>query len=174
VDWIGDQFGAFFGFSPNGSAATKTEEYPLRVHVYQTKWQKHPGGAVEGEGRANLFEHGQPRAFDYTFQCSELFRASMGWETYPAKWKTRDGELEMQIPVAGKPGESKECTLKVVMKKDAAYYKRNGQLNEEPASAFKAWMEKHNYDPEHGKERPTGMGTKGLGTKGLGTKGLRD
>lgn len=146
------------------AAGANIADYPLRVHVYQTRWQKHPGGEVEGEGRANLFEHGQPRAFDYTFRCSELFRASMGWETYPARWKTRDGELELLIPVAGKPGESHGCPLKVVMKKDAAYYKRNGQLNEEPAAVFKAWMEKHNYDPEHGKNQPTGL-EQGPGTR---------
>ena len=131
-------------------------DYPLRVHVYQTRWQKHPGGAVDGEGRANLFEKGQPRAFDYSFNCSELFRASMGWETYPAKWLKHDGELDMLIPVEGKPGEHRECLLKVVMK-NAAYYKRNGQLNEEPAAVFKTWMEKHNYDPEHGKNQPSGL-----------------
>ena len=113
-------------------------------------------GVVDGEGRANLFEGGQPRAFDYTFNCSELFRASIGWETYPAKWRKRDGELEILVPVMGKPGEHRGCTLKVVMK-NAAYYKRNGQLNEEPAPVFKAWMEKHNYDPEHGKNVPTGL-----------------
>ena len=68
--------------SPNALGATAAD-FPLRVHVYQTRWQKHPGGAAEGEGRANLFEHGQPRGFNYSFKCSELFRASMGWETYP-------------------------------------------------------------------------------------------
>ena len=115
--------------------------------------------SYEKEGRANLFEQSQPRAFDYTFSCSELFRASVGWETYPAKWRKKDGELAMLIPVAGTPGESKECTLRVVMKKDAAYFRRNGQLNEEPVSVFKTWMEKHNYDPEHGEKQPTGLST---------------
>lgn len=144
-------------FVTRALADTKTpSDYPLRVHVYQTRWQKHPGGAVDGEGRANLFEKGQPRAFDYSFSCSELFRASMGWETYPARWRKRDGELEMLVPVAGKPGEHRECVLKVVMK-NAAYYKHSGQLNEEPAAVFKEWMEKHNYDPEHGKNQPTGL-----------------
>ncbi|HEY3628501.1 MAG TPA: hypothetical protein VGL00_19590 [Terracidiphilus sp.] len=151
-------FAVLLGFQDRALAApAHPADYPLRVHVYQARWQKHPNGEVDGEGRANLFEQGQARAFDYTFTCSELFRASMGWETYPARWRRKDGELEMQIPVAGKPGESRECLLKVVMKKDAAYYKRNGQLNEEPSSVFKSWMEKHNYDPEHGKNQPTGL-----------------
>ena len=138
------------------AASDSPADYPLRVHVYEQKWNKHPNGSADGDGRANLFEHGQPRALDYTFNCAELFRASMGWETYPAKWRKKDGELDLLVPVMGKPGAHSVCTLKVVMK-DAAYYKRNGQLNEEPAAVFKEWMEKHQYDPEHGKNQPTGL-----------------
>lgn len=138
------------------AAQNSPSDYPLRVHVYEQKWHKHPNGAVDGEGRANLFEHGQPRALDYSFTCSQLFRASMGWETYPARWRTKDGELEILVPVMGKPGAHSACTLKVVMK-PVAYYKLDGKLNEEPASVFKDWMQKHNYDPEHGKNQPTGM-----------------
>ena len=132
------------------------DDYPLRVHVYEVQWHKHPGGYVDGEGRANLFEGGKPRAFDYMFNCSELFRSSMGFETYPARWRKHDAELEILTPVMGKAGVQSECTLKVAMK-EAAYYKLNGKLNEEPVSEFKAWMEKHNYDPEHGKNQPTGL-----------------
>ena len=147
----------FSAISPRANAAAPSPaDFPLRVHVYQTKWQKQPRG-FEGEGRANLFEHGQARGFDYTFSCPEPFRASIGWETYPAKWRTRDGELLILVPVAGRPGAHSECLLKVVMKKDVAYYRRNGQLNEEPASVFKEWMEKHQYDPEHGKNQPAGL-----------------
>jgi hypothetical protein len=138
------------------AAANSPAEFPLRVHVYETRWQRHPNGEVTGEGRADLFEKGQPRGFDYTFKCSELFRASIGWETYPARWRRRD-ELEIQVPVAGKPGQSRACSLSVVMKKDVAYFRQNGRLNEEPSSVFKSWMEKHSYDPEHGKNKPTGV-----------------
>lgn len=132
-------------------------DYPLRVHVYETKWHFHPDGRADGVGRANLFEHGEPRAFDYTFNCSQLFRHSMGYETYPAKWRKRNGELEILGPVPGQPSQFRECILEVVMK-DAAYYTTpGGKLHEEPASVFKTWMEKHNYDPEHGKNMPSGM-----------------
>lgn len=146
------------GLAP-ATAGAENPAFPLRVHVYQTRWETHPGGNVDGQGRANLFENGQPRGFDYTFHCSELFRASMGWETYPARWRKRNAELEIRVPVPGKPGTSNACTLEVVMK-NAAYSKHNGQLKEEPASEFKAWMVKHNYDPEHGKDQPTGLDRK--------------
>ena len=144
------------GLSLAEVAKPNPADYPLRVHVFETRWQKHPGGDVGGEGRANLFERGQPRAFDYTFNCSRWFRASMGWQTYPARWRKRDGELEMLAPEMGTPGAFTECTLKVAMK-NAAYYKHNGQLKEEPVAVFKDWMEKHNYDPERGKNEPTGL-----------------
>jgi hypothetical protein len=138
------------------AAPNSLADYPLRVHVYEQQWHKHPNGSVEGNGRANLFEQGRPRGFDYSFNCPELFRSSMGWETYPAKWRGKDGELEMLVPVMGKAGERRQCILKVVMK-EGAYYKHNGQLNEEPAPVFKEWMQKHQYDPEHGKNQPIGL-----------------
>jgi hypothetical protein len=56
----------------------------------------------------------------------------------------------------GKPGAMHPCELKVTMK-DFAYYRRSGSLYTEPAGIFKQWMEKHHYDPEHGKNQPTDL-----------------
>jgi hypothetical protein len=53
----------------------------------------------------------------------------------------------------GKPGEMSSCDLKVEMK-ETVYFRHNGSLNEESAAAFKAWMKKHDYDPEHGRNLP--------------------
>ena len=39
--------------------------------------------------------------------------------------------------------------------KDFTYYSHNGTLGTEPVEAFKQWMTKHDYDPEHGKDTPT-------------------
>lgn len=40
------------------------------------------------------------------------------------------------------------------MKESVAYYEHHGHVQEEPIEAFKHWMEKHQYDPEHGKDVP--------------------
>jgi len=95
----------------------------------------------------------EPRGFDFSYHCGERLMVSHGYETYPARWKKPGQTLEILQPVFGKPGAFESCELKVEMK-ESAYYKHNGLLNEEPAAVFKAWMEKRQYDPEHGKTEP--------------------
>lgn len=137
-------------------------DYPLRIHVFEVNWHSHYRysnlESVDGEGRANLYENGAPHAFDFAYtMCSQRFRGNMGYETYMARWKKTGRELEVLLPVMGKPGQTDACELKIVMKDTAAYFRRNGLLGEEPASVFKDWMAKHEYDPEHGKDLPVNL-----------------
>jgi hypothetical protein len=55
------------------------------------------------------------------------------------------------------------CELWVEMK-DFAYYKHDGMVDTEPATAFKEWMEKSQYDPEHRKNEPITSGPEPAGT----------
>jgi len=132
-------------------------DFPLRVHVFGYNGHSHYyAGAldmVDGEGRANLFENGEPKGFDFSYQCADRLRVSAGYETYMARWKKPGRVLEILLPEFGKPGAGEGCELKVLMK-DTAYTRHNGMLGEEPAAEFKAWMVKHDYDPEHGKNEP--------------------
>lgn len=133
-------------------------DYPFRVHIYQVGGVSHYGqtrtlDVVDGEGRANLFENGEPRGFDFSYRCQERLRGSAGYETYLARWKKQNQTLEILLPQFGKPGAYDSCELKVLMK-DAVYYRHNGSLDEEPAAKLKAWMEKVQYDPERGKNEP--------------------
>jgi hypothetical protein len=134
-------------------------DYPLRVHIFQHNSHSHyyrqtqTLESVDGEGRANLYENGEPRGFDYSYRCGERLRNSPGFETYLARWKKRDQTLEILLPKMGKPGAADACELHVDMK-DFAYFRHNGQVDTEPGTAFKQWMEKHQYDPEHGKDDP--------------------
>lgn len=132
-------------------------DYTLRVHVFQVSTHSHYRQGVldyvDGEGRANLFENGQPRGFDFGFRCRERLMTSAGYETYLARWKKAGKEVEILLPVMGRPGAGQSCGLKVVMK-EGVYYRHSGALEEEPVATFKAWMESHQYDPEHGKNEP--------------------
>jgi hypothetical protein len=133
-------------------------EYPLRVRIYQEGGVSHYYDrsleTVDGEGRANLFENGEPRGFDFSYRCQERLRTSAGSETYPARWRKQNQTLEILLPQFGKPGAYDACELKVLMKADAVYHRHNGLLGEEPAAKYKQWMEKVQYDPEHGKNEP--------------------
>jgi hypothetical protein len=137
-------------------------DYPLRVHINQFNSYSHYWGygntqnldVVDGEGRANLFENGEPRGFDFKYRCGERLRGSAGHETYPARWKKQDKVLEILLPQFGKPGAYDACDLEVIMKENTVYVRTNGVLHEEPAAKYKEWMVKHQYDPEHGKNEP--------------------
>jgi hypothetical protein len=134
-------------------------DYPLRVHVVQNTNRTHYHDRivdyVDGEGRADLYENSQPRGFDYGFRCNDRVRLSEGHETYPARWKKPGSVLEILQPVMGKPGAVWSCDLKVEMKENIVFVRHNGLVEEQPAAKFKEWMDKRQYDPEHGKNEPT-------------------
>ena len=138
-------------------AGVHLTDYPLRVHIHTVSQHSHYMRGmlnfVDGEGRANLFENGEARGFDYSFRCGQRLMTSPGYETYPARWKKRGKELDMLRPIMGRPDAAGSCVLKVEMK-DGAYFRHNGALEEEPVVMFKEWMAKHEYDPEHGRNEP--------------------
>ena len=141
------------------SAESKNpSDYPLRLHIFnrsQTSFYQHRElEESKGEGRANLFANGEVHAIDFNFACENNLRPSLGFDTYPAKWKKPGKELVVLLPVFGKSGSFFTCNLQTDVK-DFAYYSRNGQINQETSADFKAWMVKHQYDPEHGKNEPT-------------------
>jgi hypothetical protein len=153
---------------PAYAGKSNPADFPLRVHIFMFNGYSHyyrPGGGastsldeVDGEGRANLYENSLPRGFDFSYQCSRRLMVSPGFETFMARWKKPGRELEILLPVmGGKPGEMNSCNLKVNMKQDTAYVRHNGLLAEEPAAAFKKWMDAHQYDPEHGKDLPANL-----------------
>ena len=134
-------------------------DYPLRVHIYQFNTYSHYYNrsldAVDGEGRANLYENSEAHGFDFSYNCEKRLMFSPGYETYMAHWKKPGRELEILLPVlGGKPGDASSCDLKVTMKPDSAYVRHNGQFGEEPAAQYKAWMVKYKYDPERGLNEP--------------------
>lgn len=132
-------------------------DYPLRVHIFgrnqTTFYNYRQADEAKGEGRANLFENGEAKGMDFSFECDHRLPTSSGFETFPAKWKKPGAELVVLLPEYGKPGSYDTCKFKVMMK-DFTYFMRNGQLGSEPTAAYKQWMDKHEYDPEHGKNTP--------------------
>jgi hypothetical protein len=144
----------------------KPDDFPLRVHIVERNGIRHyyhpgywAGGAqldkVDGLGAANLFENGQPLGFDFNYVCGDPLTPQRGYETFMARWKKQGREQEILMPkMGGKPDDMNSCELKVAMKQDTVYIKRNGQVSEEPAARFKQWMVNHQYAPEHGMNEP--------------------
>lgn len=143
---------------PSAWAAHNPADFPLRVHVFQVNNHSHYHhemlDSVDGEGRANLYENSQPAAFDFAFRCDDRVQTSAGFETYLARWKKPGREIELLLPVMGKPDAGRTCSLKVELKQAAAYARSQGGIVELPAAEFKSWMDKRGYDPEHGRSVP--------------------
>lgn len=157
----------FFLFVPGSIAGSHDlSEFPLRVHIFNHSGRTHYFHQtldwVDGEGRANLFENGEVHAFDFAYRCDVHLMDSPGFETFPARWRKKDSTLQILLPEMGKPGSSRTCDLKVEMKPGLAYFRQPGiGLATEPSENFKRWMEKHQYDPEHGKNQPTNSAPQG-------------
>lgn len=132
-------------------------DYPLRIHIFNraetTFYRYRDAEEAKGDGRANLFQNGEARGVDFSFDCSEKLRASFGYETYPARWKKPNQELVVLLPVFGKSNAYFTCDFKTDVK-DFAYAQHDGRMSSEPVADFKAWMIRHDYDPEHGKDVP--------------------
>jgi hypothetical protein len=153
--------------SPMLAAKYKASDYPLRVHVVFRNGNRHyhglGGGAstldeVDGLGQADLFENGQARGFDFNYECGGPITPQTAFDTFMARWKKPDKEIEILMPVmGGNPGDMNACVLKVNMKPDSVYLYRNGAIAEMPIAEYKDWMIKHEYDPEHGKDHPTNL-----------------
>lgn len=133
-------------------------DYPLRIHIFNrnetTFYHNRFPDEAKGEGRANLFAGGEVHGIDFSFDCPEKLKASFGYETYPAKWKKPNQQLVVLLPVFGKANTFFTCDLKTDVK-DFAYTSHDGRMSQESSAEFKAWMIKHDYDPEHGKNVPS-------------------
>ena len=135
-------------------------DYPLRIHIFKrsetTFYHHRSAEESKGDGHADLFENGTAHAVDFTFECDEKLHDSLEFETYPAKWKKQGQQLTVLLPVYGKTGKFFTCNFNTDVK-DFAYFTHSGNMRTEPVEAFKAWMVKHNYDPEHGLNSPTNL-----------------
>ncbi len=145
----------------SASAAAESKnpaDYPLRVLLLsraQTSFMHNRQlEEAKGEGRMNLFENGEAHGVDFTFECDEKLKFSVGFDTYPAKWKKPGTELTVLLPVFGKTGQYFTCKFKTDVKPDVAYILQGGRVNPMSVAEYKTWMRNHDYDPEHGKDTP--------------------
>ena len=132
-------------------------DYPLRLHIFgrsQTTFYWHRDAEeAKGDGRADLYEGGEAHGVDFNYACGYKVRPSFGYETYPARWKKPGRELVVLLPVFGQSGQFFTCHFHTDVKDFAYAAGRNG-LHSEPVADFKLWMQRHDYDPEHGKDVP--------------------
>ncbi len=150
---------------PALAAGPDPGKYPLRVYIFryanqpshsrETKHLSDMPAYVSGIGQADLFENGQPLGFQFTYSCMVEMRASAGHETFPARWKKKDRTLEILLPELKKPENLDSCELQPETTPGQVYIWKNGGVAVEPSAQLRAWMVKHQFDPESGAEDPT-------------------
>jgi hypothetical protein len=150
--------------TPAHAARHDADGYPLRVHIMKITAQprnsrngKHLSDSpdyVDGMGVGDLFENGQPQALQFSYSCIDGLKSSSGYGTFPARWKKKDKTLEILQPETGKPENLESCDLHTELMPGTAFYWKSGSLSQEPATVLKAWMVKHQYDPEKDRNDP--------------------
>jgi hypothetical protein len=132
-------------------------DYPLRLHIFgrnqTTFYYRRDEDEAKGDGRADLYENGEAHGVDFSYDCGYKVRTSFGYETYPARWKKPGRELVVLLPVFGKSGQFFTCDFNTDVK-DFTYAMGKDGLRSEPVPKFKEWMQRHDFDPEHGKDVP--------------------
>jgi hypothetical protein len=112
---------------PSVATAKDASDYPLRVSIVETRWERNGVGGVIGSGHGNLAGSESVQGFDYTFSCDSPFNATQGTAFYPAKWKKPETRLEIFETRIGDTNKHDTCELKVTMM-NVVYANDNGHL----------------------------------------------
>jgi hypothetical protein len=132
-------------------------DYTLRIRVYSkdstTFYHNRIEEESKGEGRGDIFEGDDVHGVDFNFACDEKFKASFGYQTFPARWKKPGRVLTVLLPIFGKSNTYFTCNFNTDVK-DFVYNRHDGHMSSEPEARYKLWMAKHEYDPVHGKDAP--------------------
>jgi hypothetical protein len=114
-------------------AAKDTSDYTLRVELLWNNWQAYRPYANSGfanfryrvNGRGNILDGSTIHAFDFKYDSNIHARATVGNETYLAKWKKPRVELEVLVPDIGKEGKYQTCDMQTTVHEGV--YARSGQ-----------------------------------------------
>jgi len=103
--------------------AKDAADYPLRVELLGNNWHSYrPYPSREPEsfryrvtGRGNVADGPTLHAIDFTYDCAVHIRLTLPNETYFAKWKKQQLQLEVLVPETGKEGKYEACDLQTTI-----------------------------------------------------------
>lgn len=126
-------------FLPSALEAKRdVADYTLRLRILGSNWH-HDRDGYHANGRGDLFdEQGTPHGVDFTYDCGDHLMASMGNESYPAKWKKPGQSVEVIFGQIGdKPNSLHACDVKL-SEKQYVYFRGTQGLSTESAAEFMA------------------------------------
>jgi hypothetical protein len=106
---------AFLGQAPapDSPATAPHPDYPLHVRILLTKASGNRNGFT-GFGRGNLLDP-TLKGIDFTYDCGEAFLNNGPAESYQAKWKKPDRQLEILMQRIGSDHLDR-CQLNIAYK----------------------------------------------------------
>ncbi len=104
---------AFLLLSALAPCAKDLSDYPLKVEILANHWDRYRPRPVRDpawwvyrvSGQGNIIDGGAVRAFDFKYQDAQVARHTLANQSYPARWKKPQRELEVLTPDVGHEGK---------------------------------------------------------------------
>lgn len=125
--------------------AKDTADYPLRVELLGNNWHSYrpypyrepTNFRYRVTGRGNIGDGPTLHAIDFTYDCAMHLPLTVPKETYLAKWKKPQRQLEVLVPVNGKEGKYEACDMQTTVR-EGVYVKTGQGLIEISQDDYKA------------------------------------
>ncbi|MGA2982985.1 MAG: PEGA domain-containing protein [Terriglobia bacterium] len=120
-------------------------DYPLRVELLGNNWHSYrpypyrepTSFRYRVTGRGNVEDGPTLHAVDFTYDCAMHVPLTVPNETYLAKWKKPQLQLEVLVPVNGKEGKYETCEMQTT-DREGVYLKTGQGLIEVSQEDYKA------------------------------------
>lgn len=109
-------------------AVKNLADYPLKIQVVESHWNRDRGGTVNGWGRGDIIDGDAIHAFDFTYESSTTLLRTIGNAHYAAKWKKEPVKLELLAGEIGSPDKYYTFTLKTTVREDVYIPSPNGAV----------------------------------------------
>lgn len=115
---------AFFVIPSAAFSANNPGDYPLRVEILMNHWDRYRPFPVREPtnflyrvaGQGNVMDGGTVHAFDFRYENDRIVRMTVRNQTYFARWKKPQHELEVLAPDIGHEGKYFTCVMQTTVR----------------------------------------------------------
>jgi hypothetical protein len=128
-------------------SAKDLSDYPLRVEILWSHWEMYnlnPGSLIpmivhKVNGRGNVREGNTVHAFDFEYQGSTNIGSAPLNQSYLARWKKPQLELQILLPDIGHEGKYAACRMDTLVRKGVYVHSSQGviEISQEDYAAGK-------------------------------------
>jgi hypothetical protein len=126
-------------------SAKDPNAYPLKVEILVNHWDRYRPRPVRDpyfwiyrvNGQGNVMNGSAVQAFDFKYENDRVIRATSPDQTYLARWKKPQRQLEVLAPEIGHEGKYMSCTMDTTVR-EGVYVGRGSRINEISQDEYKA------------------------------------